>query len=308
VAFQLFSGLGVLLNPFWFTYVADWQEILTVFYFTPAVAVTLGVIFVVKDTPICLIMRNTPEKAYEDFLFIAWMNNIKDFDLTVSLISEIKENYTRSMAEHAHSSYTILDLFRFHSLKATTCLLVVLQVIIALEFYAPALMLDQFKLSLFVDGVVVGASEFVSYPLCYILISICNRRTIAYGCFIATLFCSVLLLFLWSQGSESPKLSESIEVLVLIFVFRFAVSLEYTAFLVYINELYPTQIRVIGTNFIIMTGGLMIAVAPEFIDLCLDLHFPLMLVFASCSVLAIYATSRLPETFQLRPPDVIREV
>lgn len=25
VAFQLFSGLGVLLNPFWFSFVADWQ-------------------------------------------------------------------------------------------------------------------------------------------------------------------------------------------------------------------------------------------------------------------------------------------
>lgn len=85
-------------------------------------------------------------------------------------------------------------------------------------------------------------------------------------------------------------------------------SLEFTAFLVYINELYPTQIRVIGTNFIIIAGGLMVTIAPEIIDICIMLGFPLMLVFAICSALAIYASSQLPETYQVRPPDVIREV
>jgi MFS family permease len=60
VGFQLFGGLGVLLNPFWFTFMADWQLILTIFYFIPSIFLALGVIFIVKDTPICLILRNSP--------------------------------------------------------------------------------------------------------------------------------------------------------------------------------------------------------------------------------------------------------
>lgn len=39
-----------------------------------------------------------------------------------------------------------------------TIMLTVLQCTIIFEFYAPALMLDQFKLNIFINGLVVGVS------------------------------------------------------------------------------------------------------------------------------------------------------
>ena len=63
VAIQLFYGLGVLLNVLWYYWIKDWQMIFVLFYFLPAVASVLGVVFIVRDTTICRVMRNSPSKA-----------------------------------------------------------------------------------------------------------------------------------------------------------------------------------------------------------------------------------------------------
>jgi MFS family permease len=65
VAIQLFYGLGVLLNVLWYFWIKDWQMIFVLFYFIPAVACVIGVVIIVRDTPICLVMRNSPSKALQ---------------------------------------------------------------------------------------------------------------------------------------------------------------------------------------------------------------------------------------------------
>ena len=65
VAIQLFYGLGVLLNVLWYFWIQDWQMIFVLFYFIPAVACAIGVVIIVRDTPICLVMRNSPSKALQ---------------------------------------------------------------------------------------------------------------------------------------------------------------------------------------------------------------------------------------------------
>lgn len=80
-----------------------------------------------------------------------------------------------------------------------TLMLVLLQCTIIFEFYAPALMLDKFKLNIFINGLVVGLSELISYPICYFIIMKQRRRNIAYICFAATFICSAILTFMWNQ-------------------------------------------------------------------------------------------------------------
>jgi hypothetical protein len=80
----------------------------------------------------------------------------------------------------------------------------------------------------------------------------------------------------------------------LIFVFRFAVSLEYTFFYVYFNELYPTQIRVIGTSLVSVMGGVMVTIAPEIIDACISSGFPVMILFTVLSAISAFFSKKLP--------------
>jgi hypothetical protein len=89
-----------------------------------------------------------------------------------------------------------------------------------------------------------------------------RRQYVAYACFLTTFLCSMVLIFLWDQGSEKVDIGSSIGVLTLIFIFRFAISIEYTFFYVYFNEIYPTQVRVLGTSLVSLMGGAMVTVAP----------------------------------------------
>jgi hypothetical protein len=92
---------------------------------------------------------------------------------------------------------------------------------------------------------------------------------------------------------------------VFIFIFRFAVSVEYTFFYVYYNELYPTQIRVIGTSMVSVMGGAMVTIAPEIIDGCIHGGFPIMIIFAILSAFSAICSYKLPETLHKTPADVI---
>lgn len=93
--------------------------------------------------------------------------------------------------------------------------------------------------------------------------------------------------------------------LIMIFVFRFAISVEYTFFYVYFNELYPTQVRVLGTSLVSLMGGVMVTVAPEIIDACIEHGFPIMIIFSILSACSCFFSYKLPETFKKTPPDVI---
>ena len=87
-------GLGVLLNVPWYYWVGDWQLIMTIFYFLPTLATTLAIIIFVRDTPICLVLRNSSEKAYNDLMYTAKVNKIASPKLSLHHIESIKHAYS----------------------------------------------------------------------------------------------------------------------------------------------------------------------------------------------------------------------
>lgn len=51
-------------------------------YLSIVVIVIIGIIFFIRDTPICLVTRYPANVALKEFSFIAEMNDIKDFSMT----------------------------------------------------------------------------------------------------------------------------------------------------------------------------------------------------------------------------------
>ena len=90
---QLFYGLGVLINVLWFFTVGDWQYIMGIFYFLPLIVVIVSAILFLRDTPMCLVTRYSPKSAFKDFKFIAKLNKVEAFDLTVDDIAEARATY-----------------------------------------------------------------------------------------------------------------------------------------------------------------------------------------------------------------------
>ena len=77
--------------------------------------------------------------------------------------------------------------------------MIIVRISIQLEFFGPALIIDQFQLSIFINGLVIGVSEFVTYPFSFIIIKK-SRKLTAYVCFGVTAVTSFLLMFVWKQG------------------------------------------------------------------------------------------------------------
>ena len=200
--------------------------VLTIFYFIPAVITFVAIFIIVRDTPICLVMRNSALKALEDFRYIAEINNELNFSMSEEDIIKIKSLYLGGEnASKKKRRFNIIDLFRFKSLRSITCILIPLQCTIIFSFYSPALMLAKFKLNIFVNGLVVSISEIISYPITYNMIMKSRRKYVAYTCFGISSVCALILVFIWDQSEENPTLGNSIAVLILIFVFRFVVTL-----------------------------------------------------------------------------------
>ena len=81
-----------------------------------------------------------------------------------------------------------------------TLVAIILQCTMAFEFYAPAMIIDQFGWSIYGTGVIMGLSELIAYPICYLMITRVGRRVTAYWCFAIALVCSGILYFIWEQG------------------------------------------------------------------------------------------------------------
>jgi hypothetical protein len=77
---------------------------------------------------------------------------------------------------------------------------------------------------------------------------------------------------------------------------------------VYLNELYPTQVRLIGIGFIKTFGSITAMVSSQIINLCLNTGFKIMALFAILASISVIIYYLLPETHGSKPPEVVMEL
>lgn len=203
--------------------------------------------------------------------------------------------------------FTVVDLFKYKSTRFITILLSVVFCIICMSFYAPSLMLSEFDFDFFINGLAIGVSQLIAYIGTFFIVERARRKLLANICFGVTFICAFTLIFVWDQGSnEEPSTAEQAITMILIFLFQLAISVEFTVFYVYENELYPTQARVIGTSIVSLIGEGVVIFAETFLDLCFEHDIPVMIIFAALAGLCIGINIQLPETFQKVPEELIQ--
>lgn len=82
--------------------------------------------------------------------------------------------------------------------------------------------------------------------------------------------------------------------LLLVFVLEFAVTTEFNFFVIYITELYPTQVRVIGNGLVQIFGSAVLLVAEQIISGCFSSGFRIMILFALMAGLSVVCSAFLP--------------
>ena len=132
--------------------------------------------------------------------------------------------------------FTILDLFRYKSLRILTIILCLVDCVFYLQYLAPTLMLDQFDFDIFVNGVAVQSSQVLAGLFGLLTITKIPRRVsgcVSFG-FIAV--CAGVLIFVWDQDStDVDDESNKIVVLIFIFLIQMTVTNAFNNYAVYLN-------------------------------------------------------------------------
>ena len=173
-------------------------------------------------------------------------------------------------------------------------------------YFGPTLMIDQFNFSIYVSGLVILSSQLLAAIFSIFIINHVPRRMLGIITFSICAACSIALIFLWDQDQkETTDVNSNIIVLVFIFYLEFAITCEFDSFMVYINELYPTQVRMIGIGIVKTAGAVILLFQSMIIQACLDSGFRIMILFAGLSILSAVCSFILPETLGKDTPDVI---
>lgn len=90
---------------------------------------------------------------------IAKINKKVVFDLTIDDVKDIqakyREQYLQEQENSTVKSFTVLDLFKYPSLRTLVILFTLLDCVLNLQYFTPTLMLDQLNFSIFVSGFAV---------------------------------------------------------------------------------------------------------------------------------------------------------
>lgn len=115
-----------------------------------------------------------------------------------------------------------------------------------------------------------------------------KRRTTGIVSYVIILVCSVVLIFIWDQDeTEITDIGSNVIVLILLFVIEMIVSNAFNFFAIYLNEIFPTQVRVIGVGFVKTFAAMTSMVASQIIDACLNGGFKIMILFTVMALLSI---------------------
>ena len=155
-------------------------------------------------------------------------------------------------------------------------------------------MLADFDFSIFINGLVIGLASAVSYIFSYFAITRAYRKVVAIVSFSIILVLSFVLIFIWDSNSSEEEEGTNILILVFFFVISFVITVEYTFFFVYLIELYPTQVRVIGISVVTVVGGITISVSDLIITLSKNGNFSIMIIFCSLAAVSILVSICLP--------------
>lgn len=91
VLIQSFYGIGAVINIGWYWLFQDWRTIFFACYFIPACLLFVGICLMVVDTPMSLILRNSPEAALSRMLFMAKINGKGEDVLTPEDIESVRK-------------------------------------------------------------------------------------------------------------------------------------------------------------------------------------------------------------------------
>jgi hypothetical protein len=125
-------------------------------------------------------------------------------------------------------------------------------------YYGPLMLMERYNLNVFVSAVVLTMSDIFVYPIIYFFVEKMQRKLWGKMLFALATICGVGLFFVTRLEGNFWKFMQ----MVLIFVFRFAISFYFVLFSIYSTELFPAQIKGVAIGFASALGTVASTTSP----------------------------------------------
>lgn len=200
-----FYAIGVASNGLVFYVFRSWQLALFLYQIVPFIVIIIGVFMFIEETPFDLAVFCSPEQNLEALERIALRNGRQDsHGLSLEEVALVSKEYLDNELNKHDYAFSVIDLFRFKSLQTISIISVVIHFFISFEFNAPEMVLNDFAMNIYFNGVIIGFSEIFASVYCYFLVNNTQRKKAIYvtstlGLAVA---CFVLLFASCSSGEE----------------------------------------------------------------------------------------------------------
>jgi hypothetical protein len=222
-------SVGGLISTLLYYLFEDWWTATLCSILLPAVVALILMIVFLQESPMFLVREGaaTAQKALNK---IGKINTGKTNCVTIQDIEKVIE-----YEQTEQFNTTALDLFRFKSLRKVTICAGIICVSTYLMYYGPILIVGQIGFDIYTSNIVLNASDLlVYYPLFLIIDKIRRKKTGAILLGFASSIAGVLI-FISPPSDCQGNCSEIIIQLVLVFLFRYCISMQFTIILIYMN-------------------------------------------------------------------------
>uniref|UniRef100_A0A3Q1G9D7 Solute carrier family 22 member 5-like n=1 Tax=Acanthochromis polyacanthus TaxID=80966 RepID=A0A3Q1G9D7_9TELE len=287
----LFSSLGSCLSfaigymtlPLFAYFLRDWKSLLY--------ALSVPSVVFIPESPRWLISQGRVEEAEAILRKAAKWNKVQ---VPKTIFEDCNVTKTRT---HSKEQYTVLDLLRLRSVRATTLIVCLFSLCVGyfgLSFNAAQLHGDPY-ISCFLAAVV----EIPAYISSWVALRYFPRRLSLVGCF---LLGAMPLFFIQLVPEDLPNLSLTLEL-----VGKYAFTTGISLIFAYVAELYPTVLRNTATGICMAVSRMGSCISPFVLNLRVYFTFLPYIILGALAVLSAFATLFLSESFKQPLPETIQQ-
>lgn len=197
-----------------------------------------------------------------------------------------------------------IDLFKYPSLRTITIAQGLISMAASIMYYGPSFIVDQFGFDIYTSETVINIADLLTYYPLMLIIDKVNRKTCASILFGIATIISILLIFIVKPAKCDMCAVVFIQ-LALVFVFRFAISMEFAVMFIYQTELYPIRVRNISAGILSIFNHLASTLSPIAMGAFTRAEISPFILFTFFGIVAIASYMFCPETLGKLCPEEI---
>ncbi|XP_055007902.1 solute carrier family 22 member 4-like [Boleophthalmus pectinirostris] len=288
-------GLGYAVLPLFGYFIRNWRMLLVACSIPGFLVMPLW--WVVPESPRWLLQKNRFKKAESIICKVAKMNRVPTPDVIFTSkehLDQMKSNKDKS------DSYTCLDLVRTSNIRIITLMGTFIWFTCILVFSGLSLNTSNLNGNKYLNCFISAVTDIAAYVLTWFLVSRVSRPIFLFA---SLMFCGILLLIIQLVPDEMDAVFQALAL-----SGRMGISAAYTFTNVFFIELMPTVIRNTGLGFFSTSGRISSILCPYIIFLGMYNKLTPYIVFGSMSVMASIFTLFLPDTRDIKLPDLINQM